>query len=76
VSQVKDFYQMFVLPKLVIDQNWAVRQFSHPSSLTDCAAHAWESRQQVHMVEQGIAKAPRGVSIVFGNAADDFSEVV
>jgi hypothetical protein len=56
--------------------NWAVRQFSHPGSLTDCAAHARESRQQFHVVEQGIAKALRGVRIVFGNAADDFSEIV
>lgn len=67
---------MFVLAELVIDQNWAVRQFSHPGSLTDCAAHAWESRQQFHVVEQGIAKALGGVRIVFGNAADDFSEIV
>ena len=73
---MKDFDEVFVFAKLVIDQNRRMRQFPHTSSLTNRAAHARESRQEFHMVEQGIAEALSGLWIIFGNVADDIGEIV
>jgi len=35
VPQVEYFDQVFVFAELVVNQNWAVRQFSHATSLAD-----------------------------------------
>jgi hypothetical protein len=73
---VKNFHEVFVLANLIVDQNRAMRQFPNSGSLANCAAHTRESGQEFHMVEQGSAEAPGGLGIVFGDVADDFSEVV
>ena len=73
---MQDFDEAFIFAKLVIDQDWAVRQCPHSCSLTNRAAHAREPRQEFHMVEQGIAEAFSGICIIFGNVADDSSKIV
>jgi len=73
---MQDFDEAFIFAKVVIDQDWAVRQFPHSCSLTDCAPHARKPRQEFHVVEQGIAEAFSGICVIFGNVADDSSEIV
>ena len=76
MPQVKNFDQVFVFAKLVIDQNRAVRQLPHSGSLSYGAAHSRKSRQEFHVVEQGIAEALRGLWIIFGDVLDDAGEIV
>ena len=73
---MKDLHEMFVFPKLVIDEDGAVRQFSHPISLANSPAHAWESAQQFYMVDQRVAETSSCLGVVLSYIADDFSEIV
>ncbi len=73
---MKNFHKVLVLVDLVVDQNRAVRKLPHTRPLANSHADARESSQQVHVVKQRITKAFGGHGIIFGNVADDFSEVV
>jgi len=50
-------------------------QFSDSGALSDHAAHAGKSAQQIDMVKESAAKLPGRLGIVLSNEADDFSEV-
>jgi hypothetical protein len=50
-------------------------QFSDSGALSDHAAHAGKSAQQIDMVEESAAKLHRRLGIVLCNETDDFGEV-
>ncbi len=76
MAKVEYFNHLFVLLNSVVNENRAVLQFSNSGSLTDCSAHAGKSAQQIDMVDESTAKTISSLAIVFGNMADDFSEVI
>jgi len=73
---VEDFDEVSVFTDLVVHENGAVRQFSNTNLFTNCAAHARESTQQFHMVEQRTTESLCSLGIILGDMTDDFSEVV
>ena len=73
---MKDFDQVLIFAKLVIDQNRAMRQFPHSSPLANRAAHTRKPRQELRVVKQGIAEAFSGLWVIFGNLAADSNEIV
>ena len=49
---------------------------ANPRPFSDGAPHAWETSQQLHMVEQRATKARSSLIVIFGNMTDDAGEVV
>jgi len=76
VSEVEDFHNTLVLADLVVNQNRCVRQFSHVGPLANSAAHTGKAAQQFNVVQQRIAEASGGVRVIFGDVANDFSQIV
>src|SRR5580700_7659584 len=76
MPQVENFHHTFVFAQLVIDQNWAVREFSDPRPFADCAAHAGKPSQKLDVVQQRVSETRSSFSVIFGDMADDFSEIV
>jgi hypothetical protein len=56
MTEVEHLYRIPVFLDLVVHENRSVHQFTHARPLTDDVAHVWESRKQIHMIEQSIAK--------------------
>jgi hypothetical protein len=75
VPEVKHFDNVFVLLNSVVNNNGGMLQLSDTRPFSNCATHAGELAKQIQMVEQSTPKTTCGVAIVFGNVADDFSEV-
>ena len=75
MSEMKDFDEPPVFTNLVIDQNRAVQQFSDVGPFSDDTTHAGISSQQFHMIEQGVAKTGSGLIVIFGDIANDLSEI-
>jgi hypothetical protein len=75
VTEVEHFDDAFIFPDPVINKNGAMLQFSNAGPFSDCATHAGEPAQQIHVVEQSASKTSGGLTIVLGNVTDDFSEV-
>jgi len=75
VPKVKQFDDMFIFVDSVINNDGAMVQFSNTGALSECATHAWEPAEQIHMVEQCATKTCGCLVIVLSNVADDFSEV-
>lgn len=69
-------HEALVLADSVVRQNGAMREFTHPRPRADGASHAGKTTQQFDVIEQGIAETRGRFTIVLGNAADDFSEIV
>src|SRR5262249_4685525 len=76
VAEVQNFDQPLVLADLVVHQDRTVGEFTYPSALANCGAHSRGSREQLHMIEQGIAEAFRGSRIILGNVADNFRKAL
>jgi len=75
VTNMKNFHNVLVFAELVVHEDGAVRQLPHSRSLANDAAHAGKTRQQSNVVQQRTAKARGSFPIVFGNMADEFSEI-
>jgi hypothetical protein len=75
MTHVKYFDDVSIFPHPVIYKNGAMMQFSNAGPFSDCATHAGEPAQQVHVVEQSASKTPGGFAIILGNMPDDFSEI-
>lgn len=73
---MKDFHEMFVSAKFVIDQNRTVGQLPYPGARANSAANPGKSRQQFYVVEQGVAETLGCVGIIFGDVADYLGQVV
>ena len=76
MADVKHFHETLIFMDLVVDQNRAMQQFAHTRPFSDGASHAGKASQQVHVVEQSIAKTRSCLIVVFGNVADDRGEIV
>jgi hypothetical protein len=76
MTEVKHFDDVLILADSVVNNNRAMLQFSHSVTLSDRTTHAGKPGEQTHVVEQSIAKPRGSLAIVFGNAADNFGEIV
>lgn len=76
MSQVKDFYEMFAFTEFVIDENRTVGQLPYAGARANAAAHPGKPRQQLDMVEQGVAETLGGIGIICGDVADYLGQVV
>jgi len=54
---------------------WGYARVYVLAPLADGAAHSGKASQQFNVVEQGIAETRGSLAVVFGNVADDFSEI-
>ena len=75
MPEMKYLQQELVFEDLVVHQNGAMREFTYSRPLADGAAHSGKASQQFNVVEQGIAETRGSLAVVFGNVADDFSEI-
>lgn len=76
MPKVKHFHETLIFADLVVDQNRAMQQLANARPFSDGASHAGKASQQVHVVEQSIAKTRCSLIVVFGNVADDLGEIV
>ncbi|HWZ55910.1 MAG TPA: hypothetical protein VNZ63_07555 [Verrucomicrobiae bacterium] len=75
MTEVKHFDVVFVFLDSVIHKNGAMLQLPDSGALSNHAAHAGKSAQQIDMVEESAAKLHRRLGIVLCNETDDFGEV-
>jgi hypothetical protein len=76
MTEVKHFHETLIFTDLVVDQNRAMEQLANARSFSNGASHAGKTSQQVHMVEQSIAKTRSRIVVLLGDMADDLGEVV
>jgi hypothetical protein len=76
MTEVKHFHQTLIFTDLVIGLNRAMEQLANARSFSNGASHAGKTSQQVHMVEQSIAKTRSRIIVLLGDMADDLGEVV
>ncbi len=75
MPKVKQFDDVFIFVDSIINNNGAMVQFSNAGALSERATHPRKLAEQIHMVEQCSSKTPCCLVVIFGNVADDFSEV-
>jgi hypothetical protein len=75
MTEVKHLDYMFILTDSVVHKNGTMLQFSYAGAFSDNSTHVRKPFEQIHMVEQSVAKTQGGVAIVVGNTVDDFSEI-
>jgi hypothetical protein len=76
MTEVKHFHGTLIFTDLVVDQNRAMEQLANARSFSNGASHAGKTSQQVHMVEQSVAKTRSRIVVLLGDMADDLGEVV
>jgi hypothetical protein len=76
VADVKNLDFALRLADVIVDEEWAVYQFADVGTFSNQAADARKTGQQIDMLDQRTAKVGGGVRVIFGNAANDFSEIV
>jgi len=76
MTDVKHFHETLIFTDLVVDQNRAMEQLANARSFSNGTSHAGKTSQQVHMVEQSIAKTRSRIVVLLGDMADDLGEVV
>lgn len=52
-----------------------MKQFPNVRAFSDEATHARIASQQFHMIEQGVTKTGSSFIVVFGDIANDLSEI-
>ena len=53
-----------------------MREFAHASAFPNGGADAREPREQLHVVKQRIAESLCSLRVIFGDVADDFSQIL
>jgi hypothetical protein len=76
MTDVKDLDFAPGFPDVVINEKWAVRQFSNAGPFPNQSTHARELSQQVDVLDQRTAEAGGSFRVILGNVADDFREIV
>ncbi len=73
---MKNLYEPLLFVDLVVDQNRAVDEFTHPRPFADSVSNAGETTEQIDMIQQGVAETRRDIGIILGDIPDNFREVV
>jgi hypothetical protein len=76
MPEVKHFHQPLVFMQLVINKNRTMHQFAYPRPFAYSAAHTRKASEQVHVIEQGVAKTGGCIAVVFCDVSNDLREIV
>jgi hypothetical protein len=76
MAAVENFDEPRVIVYSIVNQYRAMYEFANLRPFADRAGHARKATEQIHVVEQGAAKARCSVQVVLGNVSDDFGEIV
>lgn len=76
MSQMKNLNQTLLLMDLIVDKDRGVDQPAHPRSSASGVPHAGEPTEQIHVIEQGLAKTGSGLAVVLGDLPHDPGQVV
>ena len=76
MPEVKHFHQTLIFMKFVIYENRTMHQFAYTRLFARRAAHTRKAGEQIHVIEQGIAKSGCSFAVVFGDVSDDLREIV
>ncbi len=75
MPQVQDFDHAPGLVNLIINRNRAVHELPHLWAFANGRAYAGELLEELQMVQQGVAETLSSVGIVFGDVANDLSQI-
>ena len=75
MPQVQDFNHAPGLVNLIINRNRAVHELPHLWAFANGCVYARELLEEFQMVQKGIAETSSSFGIIFGDAANDFSQV-
>ena len=75
MTDVKHLHEALIFADPVVNQNWTVLQFAYAGPFSNAAAHSWKTGEQIHVVEQSVAKTRSGLAVIFGNVTDDLGEI-
>ena len=75
MPEVEDFDELPVFANLIVNQDWTVQQLTYARTFSDLATHARIAGQQFHVIEQGITETRSRLIVVFGDMANDLSEI-
>src|ERR1039458_4513498 len=76
MAEMKDLNQTLLLMDLVIDENRAVDQLTHPRPFASGVPHAGEPAEQIDVIEQSLAKTGSGLAVVLGDMPHDLGQIV
>ncbi len=76
MAEMKNLNQTLLLMDLVINENRAVDQLTHPRPFASDVPDAGEPAEQIDVVEQGLAKTGSGLVVVLGYMPHDFGQIV
>jgi len=76
MSKMKNLDQPLVFMDSVVDDDWAVDQFTHARPLVYGVAHARKPAEQIHAIQQSLAKAGSGLTVVPGDVPNDLGQIV
>ena len=76
MPQVKYLDKVLRFVDYVINQDWTMDQFANLGAPTNGANHARKARKQIQVVKQSATETRCCLSIILGDMADDFSEIV
>ena len=76
MAEMKDLNQTLLLMDLVVDENRAVDQLTHPRPFASGVPHAGEPAEQIDVIEQGLAKTGSGLVVVLGDMPHDYGQIV
>jgi hypothetical protein len=76
MAEMKNLNQTLLLMDLVVDENRAVDQLTHPRPFANGVPHAGEPAEQINVIEQGLAKTGSDLVVVLGDMPHDPGQVV
>ena len=76
MAKMKDLNQTLLLMDLVVDENRAVDQLTHPRPFARGVPHAGEPAGQIDVIEQSLAKTGSGLAVVLGDMPHDLGQIV
>jgi hypothetical protein len=76
MAKMKNLNQTFLLMDLVVNQNRAVDQLTHPRPIASSVPDAWEPAEQIDVIEQSLAKTGSGLVVVLGDMPHDLGQIV
>jgi hypothetical protein len=76
MTDVKNLDFVLVIANLIVDEKWAVKQFTDQRASFEPGHPCGESGSVIQRGHQCLAKAGGSLRVIFGNVDDDFGEVV
>jgi hypothetical protein len=75
MTEVQHLHKVLIVTDSIVNHHRTVLQFAHAGLFSDSAAHIGKPSEQIHVVEQSVAKTGGRLAVVFGNLAEDLGEI-